>query len=334
MSWQDELRRLDAELAKGTISLHDHRRLRDELLAAASGRFEPAPVAAPRRRTGSPRPPEPEPRNASAALLASQRPTTATSPADERATERMPHPRITEAPTVVTQAIGPLPPLTPPPDSERVPPLPTVPVRPSERRRTWLFVAGAVVLTVVLIVIASVLLLNRDTPAPSTASPAPGPTVAAPTPLAQRLPALPGTANADSGTVPVADGPRRGLYPAEAAQEFARNGATEIEYRASTSGTRLYFLLAVPATSPAAARTVAGYMRDGALSTGFTPLPDDSSVVTGVQNGRTMNGTWYSSDNVAIIFWVSQPANARQATELKQALDQTRSALQQALPAR
>jgi len=333
MSWQEELRRLDAELANGTISLHDHRKLREELLAAASGRFEPAPVAAPLgQRPGTP---EPEPGNASAALLASQRPTTAPSPADERPTERMPHPLISEAPTVVTQAIGPLPTLTPPPSrASGVPPLPTVPVRNNRRKPTWLFVAGGILLSVVLIVVATVLLFNRGEPAPAPTAAAPAPVSSASVPLARRLPALPGTANPGSGTVPLADGPSRGLYPAEAAQEFARNGADQVEYRASSSGSQLYFLLAVQAGSGPGARAVADYMRNGALHSGFTPVPDDPSIVTGVQNGRRMDGTWYASGDVAIIFWVSQPAGTHQEAQLKQSLVATRSALQAALPPR
>ena len=47
MSWQEELRRLDAELAGGRITRHEHRKQRDELLAAASGGAAPSPVAAP-----------------------------------------------------------------------------------------------------------------------------------------------------------------------------------------------------------------------------------------------------------------------------------------------
>ncbi|HVW41583.1 MAG TPA: hypothetical protein VHC18_09555 [Amycolatopsis sp.] len=324
MSWQDELRRLDAELAKGTISLHDHRKLREELLAAAAGRFEPAA----RRRGKSAEWP--------AALLESERSTTAPSPADERATEQMPYPPISEAPTVVTRPVGPLPALTPPPDkAHRVPPLPTVPVRQSSQKRTWLFVTASVVLTLVLIIVASVILLNRDKPAPATALPAPTTGSSVPSvPLAQRLPTLPGTANADSGTVPVGDGPRRGLYPADAAQEFTQSGAGTVEYRASSAGTELYFLLAIQTGTADQARAVADFMRDGALKSGFTPLPDDVSIVTGVQNGRTMNGTWYSSDNVAIVLWVAQPVKTHKDAQLKQSLDQTRSVLQQALPAR
>ncbi|NIH86171.1 hypothetical protein [Amycolatopsis granulosa] len=53
MSWQDELRRLDADLANGTITQHEHRKMRDELLAAASGIGASAPVQ-PRWQSANP----------------------------------------------------------------------------------------------------------------------------------------------------------------------------------------------------------------------------------------------------------------------------------------
>ncbi|WP_326956390.1 hypothetical protein [Amycolatopsis sp. NBC_01286] len=52
MSWQEELRRLDAELAEGRIEPADHRKQRDELLAQASGSTVPSPVPSPLRRPG------------------------------------------------------------------------------------------------------------------------------------------------------------------------------------------------------------------------------------------------------------------------------------------
>ncbi|AUI62785.1 hypothetical protein [Amycolatopsis sp. BJA-103] len=52
MSWQDELRQLDVELAAGRIGHAEHRRKRDELLAEASGGTMPSPVPSPLRRPG------------------------------------------------------------------------------------------------------------------------------------------------------------------------------------------------------------------------------------------------------------------------------------------
>ncbi|WP_181776814.1 flagellar basal body-associated FliL family protein [Amycolatopsis pittospori] len=52
MSWQDELRQLDVELASGRIGHAEHRKKRDELLAEASGGTMPSPVPSPLRRPG------------------------------------------------------------------------------------------------------------------------------------------------------------------------------------------------------------------------------------------------------------------------------------------
>ncbi|RZQ62141.1 hypothetical protein [Amycolatopsis suaedae] len=62
MSWQEELRQLDAQLADGRLTPAEHRRQRDELLAEASGAGSPSPVAAPLRTSTPirrPRPAEP-----------------------------------------------------------------------------------------------------------------------------------------------------------------------------------------------------------------------------------------------------------------------------------
>ena len=52
MSWQDDLRRLDADLAAGRLEPAVHRKQRDELLAQASGSTVPSPVPSPLRRPG------------------------------------------------------------------------------------------------------------------------------------------------------------------------------------------------------------------------------------------------------------------------------------------
>ncbi len=54
MSWQEDLRRLDADLAAGRIEPGLHRKQRDELLAQASGSTVPSPVPSPLRRPGAP----------------------------------------------------------------------------------------------------------------------------------------------------------------------------------------------------------------------------------------------------------------------------------------
>jgi hypothetical protein len=155
MGWQEELRQLDVDLANGTIDHDRHRKLRDELLAGASGGSSPSPVASPLRRRGGqqpvwqstnpgsaeqrpaepkpprqqqptkpqPAPPAPpkQPKPVKPAPFETDRRTTAPSPADERPTDFLPYPKPNpprrETSTVVRPAVLPPP---PPPRPEPV----------------------------------------------------------------------------------------------------------------------------------------------------------------------------------------------------------------------
>ncbi|NKQ53396.1 hypothetical protein HFP15_10940 [Amycolatopsis sp. K13G38] len=344
MSWQDELRRLDAELAGGKISLHEHRKQRDELLAAASGGFAPSPVAAPLNPPPStPPPPEPprkreQEQSASAALLATTRPTTAPSPADERPTEKMPYPRIHEAPTVVTRAIGPLPGLTPPRRSE-VPPLPTVPVQRPRRKPTWLFLALGVVLVLAMIIGATVFLNARDdssATAPTPANVAPADALG----MAEaKLPTLPGAASPDNGTLELGKAVSLQLITQADADLMRTSGADKIVFRASAdpanspNGT---MTIVVPASAPATADQLAMGLRKELTGYGFTmsPLGQSESELAFVgsnPSGRVM-ALWYSSGSLAVGMGVSQPLTGDPA-ELRSRLDHVRAQVTAALPA-
>ncbi|WAL65509.1 hypothetical protein ORV05_32250 [Amycolatopsis cynarae] len=357
MSWQEELRRLDAELASGKISLRQHRKQREELLAAVSGGFRPAPSPAPAPPPAQQAPPEPaggtpawpqaEPLGTSAArLLASDVPTTAPSPADERATESMRYPSLDDTPTVITNPARPgmpLPGLTPAPRPQgHVPPLPTATIRPSRRRPTWLFISLGLFLVLAMIVAATWFLgargtsqnsqnpANTSVPVTSTAG-TPTPAV----PLENRMPTLPGTQDVNNSTVSVAKGVELGLYPAQAADTFTRNGVQQVVYRGSSQGDDNYFVLAIQAGDPAKAKAIVDYMYNGALTGGFTAVtsaPSTAPVANGIKGTRAMRGTWYASGDTAVVVWVSQPRGLA-ASRLSQHLDSTVTALRQVLPA-
>jgi hypothetical protein len=89
MSWQEDLRRLDADLAAGRIEPAAHRKQRDELLAAASGVTVPSPVPSPLRR-----PADHSWRSANPAFgrLAEPTPTPAPNPAPNPAPRPVPKP--------------------------------------------------------------------------------------------------------------------------------------------------------------------------------------------------------------------------------------------------
>ncbi|HJQ46019.1 MAG TPA: hypothetical protein VJ870_06810 [Amycolatopsis sp.] len=343
MSWQDELRRLDAALAEGRITLHEHRRQREELLAAASGGLTPSPVAAPLAGPQSVNPahrppPQPEPKpSASAALLASDRPTSAPSPADQRATERMPYPPITETPTVVTRAIGPLPGLVPP-RRPTVPPLPTVPVRKPAKKPTWLFVTVGVVLVLAMIIAATVLLKASDdttgTAAPAQVAPADALEMAA-----AKVPTLPGAANPGNATMPLDQAVGLQLISQADANLMKSAGASQVIFRGSNDPANSPngdMLLVVPASSKAAADQLTVGMRKELTAGGFTmsalgQAQSDLAFTASSPAGRVM-ALWYASGTLAVGMGVSQPLTGDPA-QLRTRLDQIRKQVTSAFPA-
>ncbi|AXB45974.1 hypothetical protein [Amycolatopsis albispora] len=399
MGWQEELRLLDAKLADGSLTPAQHRKMRDELLAAASGGGSTSPVAAPRRETdpamqetavlpripvaGQPMPagqvkpppnavgearPAPkvvesrptlplgnpdhkQPPNA-AALLAGDRPTTAPSPADQRATESMAVPprglsrgRSVLSPVAAHQPTRPYateaqrswtdPP--PPPDYAQDD------HSPRRTGSTWLFLALGVLLAGGLLA-GGVWLLSKDEPAASTAAPPPSapaqsseqlPPPPANLPLEQRLPELPGTQNANNSTMPVDRGTELKLYAPETANMFKQNGASEVVYRSSSDGTDGYLVMVVPAGSPEGAKNIADELRKAAADTGFTQLnlgmPPGKSALAGSNTVGRMNATWYTSDNLAVAVWVSQGFDKQQFA-LGERLKGTLAKVEAALP--
>ncbi|SFP88829.1 hypothetical protein SAMN05421810_103753 [Amycolatopsis arida] len=347
MGWQEELRRLDAELAEGSITHEQHRRLRDELLAAASGGGTASPVAQPLHRINfdgpwrstnpglAPQPTqEPPPvESTSAALLASGRPTTAPSPADDRPTEILRYPRPFPPPAAARPPLGPPPPGFHHPAGPRPYPAPGGPPSPQNRTKpTWLFLALGVLLVLALVVGATWWLSN-GTNAPDGGGPGEAQAAAPKRPdLESRLPALPGAADANSSIMSVEKGAELDLYPIQAVPVFQQHGATEVAYRgAHDSEDHGYFVLAMPTSSPADARQVVDYLFRGALSGGFT-AEADGATVTGTKRDRRMRGTWYASGAVAVTIWVSQPSTEDE-TVLRERFDNTVTALRNALPA-
>ncbi|GAA4543246.1 hypothetical protein [Amycolatopsis samaneae] len=387
MSWQDELRRLDAEVAAGRLNPAEHRRLRDDLLAEASGRTVPSPVASPLRHPAGntwhstnpaatppearPWPPPPQqptipqapvppphsppvPSQQDAVTLPAQpvppapaagphgtafftdRPTTAPSPADLNPTDAL----HTGTPAPAGQSTARFPYAAPERgegnrwDEEMA----TAPRR-SRRLPTWLFLAGGVLLVLVLI-IGGTWWLGSD----RAKSPQPGETATSAsqpsqpqrltgTMIEERLPQLPGQPYPNNSILSLAKGVDLNLYPRASSELFAQHGATEVVYRGSLAEGTGYLVLAVPTNSGEDARAVTDTLRQGALASGFTALKPDKSTVTGKVGELMANASWYASDNVAVIVWISAPLGADKSALEKQ-LDQTLSSLRQKLPAR
>jgi hypothetical protein len=368
MSWQEELRRLDSELAAGTITSSEHRRRREDILAEVSG----APLAALARPAAStvsttpagpspttsegststapasadtPEKPSEEPAEkpsdepsdetaeatadttsdggtwqaanpahtrpesdndrpstpSAAALLSTTRPTTAPSPADERPTELLR--RIDFS--------------TPPPG------VPTADDESTDQRGrrtglTWVAISGAVFLALGAVIGGAWWLgQDRSEPPPSgdggSHIAAPGSTDDAPADepaLEDRVPALPGVPSPNDSTLAVDKGVELGLYPEQSAAILTDHGVNEVVHRASTDGDANYFLLVIPTPDAEQASSLASELRAMTVTAGFTDVEDIDGGLTGELGDRTLRGTWYASDSVAVNLWVSQPTPA------------------------
>ncbi|GAB3503628.1 hypothetical protein [Amycolatopsis cihanbeyliensis] len=346
MSWQEELRRLDGDLAEGRLDIAQHRKLRDELLAAVSGGIAPSPFPSPVRQedtayrqqaTPTPdpvpqesapgtRPERPARPPSAAALLGSDVSHTAPSPADERPTEWMTVPPGLRRPG--RPRSGSAPDTGPATPAGSVPTHPPAPHRPPEPRPSravpiWLLITLATFLVLAGLV-GGVWWLGTDPAddAGSQAAPSAGPsttpsatpsTTGAPAntpPLAQRLPELPGVPNENNSTMSVDKAVQLGVLSPRMGTICAEAGATEVIYRSSAAGTDGYLLLVVPTGSAAEAATVTDALRASARTIGFTAVDpgrtDGRQTLTGSNETGRMAATWYTSGQHSVAIWVSQ----------------------------
>ncbi|WP_199430729.1 hypothetical protein [Qaidamihabitans albus] len=341
MTWQAELRRLDAELAAGRITHDQHRRQREEILAVESGfpaqrpaagwqTANPAASQSSQSSQEPPAPPAPHP------LLANGWPTTAPSPADERPTDSMPYPNVPPpAPAELTTPIARVPasPARPP----AAPPVPAPPPEPVNRGRklTWLFLALGVLLVLVLIV-GGAWWLGRgtDTSAGSaggTATTAPSAPPASEVALEHRLPALPGEQSTNNSTMSVDKGVEFGLYSAQAATFLAERGVGEVITRGSQDGSTNYLVMILPAASAGEAREVVEHLYQTTLSGGFTAVDAPLRTATGVSGDNRVTGAWYTSGEYAVALLLSQAPDLPEHT-LTERLDQVVDSLRAVLP--
>lgn len=238
MSWQERLRRLDVDLAAGKLSGRQYAIIRDSLLAEAA---EIAALNAELRRPARARA-KARPAGGARALLHTDRPTTAPSPADQEPTESIPACDLTlpmtpvEPPTVII----PRPPAAEPPARSSLP---------------------LVALTVIalLLIGAGVWLLASpsDTGSPEAATRQSAPAEPTPTTLADRLPPLPGVIDDRSGVHEIDAALKRDLIGRDDAAVLKKHHARDLWWHGSIRRGTSYVLLVAENDTADDARAIA-----------------------------------------------------------------------------
>ncbi|NIJ14500.1 hypothetical protein FHU38_004901 [Saccharomonospora amisosensis] len=336
MGWQEELRRLDAELAQGGITVEQHRKQREEVLAEASGIPEPskAGTAAATEHTQAERKP------GSSALLETDVPTTAPSPADQRATDSMPYPKAAPpTPAELTMPITKVP--TAPAASVKQQAQRALPSPPPQRaggRRTWLLIGFAAFISLAVVIGGAWWFgVVGQEPTRGHAVAGSGPDQPRPS-LEDRLPTLPGRPSPQNSTMSVGRGVELGLYPAAQADAMRRSGAEEVVYRSSAEGPDLtdgYTVLVVPTPSARQAGELADALTLSVTAEGFeaSPLSEEPevTVLSRADSASRVNVVWYVSGDSAVGVGVSQSADSPDS-ELRQRLRDTLTVVERALP--
>ncbi|SFW52037.1 hypothetical protein [Amycolatopsis australiensis] len=368
MSWQEDLRQLDADLAAGRIEPAAHRKQRDELLAQASGSTVPSPVPSPLRRPATAwqsKNPAAQPEAAPAQRLDTpsnppgyqppirppvrQTPpvppwqrtginvppvadhlTTAPSPADITPTRYL----TVEGAVPDRPQVSRFPPPYPP-GAAPAPPAPDEPGKhrsdePGARRPTWLFLALGVLLVLAMIVGVTAWIGSGSDPAPEANAPSSASDSTRTPPLDDRVPQMPGKQNPNNSTMSVAKGLELGLYPASTADLLNANGATKVIYRGAADGDVSYLVLVVPTSSPGNAQTVVEKLYQDALTGGFRSVQSPLRTVSGRDGATFLNTTWYGSGSNVVSIGIAEPyrGQAGLSSELDKAVD----ALEAVLP--
>ncbi len=368
MSWQEELRRLDAELAAGTISSGEHRRRREDILAEVSGAplvsFSASPTApgepaSPTEDTGQKRAERPEeapggpatnaagdsgwqttnPAQATAEPTSTASPTPPPSPrpAPVNAAALLSTTRPTTAPSPADERPTELIHFShfsqPPPSND--PPVPSESDRPRRAGLTWVAISGAVFLALGA-VIGGVWWLGQDRsepPPPAAGASADAGVTPTGAQLADRLPTLPGEQSPNNSTMSVGRGAELGLYSEEAAEFLTTHGVTEVIARGSLNGSTDYLLLVLRTGSPAQAQEVTEYLYRVTLPEKVGHSEGPPRTASGVAGQRQVNGAWYASGENAVVLMVTQPTGGDQEV-LADRLRRTLDSLKELLPVR
>lgn len=316
MTWQDELRRLDDELADGMISDAEYRRRSEDLIATASA--VPAkplthrPVSQRQATEGHytdqeaakadspPRPEPPEPRREVPRTPQPRRPepTRAPEPAREPATAVPPSPEVTLPPHAAAQ-----------PAHESL--LDDAFTRsPPSRRTRHTLVLGAGALTVI-VAAAAVWFFAFRQPTPDAAAPTTGParpTAAVPIPngLAARMNHLPGRRVSSRDTIDVGRLDGLGICSGRATKALRNQGVSRALYLTSLDGAKSFSVTVVPHRSAASAHrtsrdVLATQHRLRLADSDRMGLPPSVSVLARAGTGGTRLRAVYTSGTASVV---------------------------------
>lgn len=358
MTWQEDLRQLDARLANGDIGAADYRRTRDEILAEASSGNQANGTESPKDGLWT-----------SANPSAQDEKTTETpAPGETTVVVRVDTPDEEKTQVVTadqleqsTRPVGPPGPPPPPPPQQQWPaPMPgQFQQRPTPIQGQEVFAQASsgssakwlrwVVPVVILALVAAGLwwFVFRDDSTPSEADNPPpsstsqteepeAPAVPSIDEVAGSVPTLPGEPKADNGPMTTAEALQLGLLNEAYATLLEDNGATEIVYQKSTQDRLGYQVAAAPVEQPGDAAQLTELMTVYLDEAGFTPAEPAESVGLPVitrtdQFFRTFVVT-YASGGVWVQLNVSGPPDGDEAA-LRAEFETVLTALTERLPA-
>lgn len=338
MTWQEELRALDAQLAEKQITSSEYRRRRDNLLAAASGGFPPVGQVAPQR----PAPP---------AMPPSQHPVPPAPPVPQspQAPPAMPAPQhspvqpvVQEPPVSAAETTVVTPPWSPvtelpayqPLDGQQAPAPQYVSRPPMDEE---IFNArmtrkkSRAALLVVVVVVALLLLAggwwfgvrpNMQPTASGGATTTSAPSSTQPT-GPQRLsnadlPLLPGATSAKSGDYTVQQAQDKGVFDKGTATLLGGEGIDQVAYRNASDGNLIYDVYAFNTDSAQQADKVvkdltAQLRKNGMAAANSADNPPSASTLKLINATLSQYSVLYPSGDSAVLASVTKGGKADEA---------------------
>ena len=353
MTWQEDLRQLDARLANGDIGAADYRRTRDEILAEASSGNQANGTESPKDGLWT-----------SANPSAQDEKTTETpAPGETTVVVRVDAPDEEKTQIVTadqleqpTRPVGPAGP-PPPPQSWPAPIPGQFQQRPAPIQGQEVFASSGgsgkwlrwvIPLVIVALVAAGLwwFVFRDDSTQPQAENPPPSSTSQTEEPeapavpsiddVAGSVPALPGEPKADNGPMTTAEALQLGLLNEAYATLLQDNGASELVYQKSTQDRLGYQVAAAPVEQPGDAAQLTELMTAYLEEAGFAAADPAESmglpVITRTdQFFRTFVVT-YASGGVWVQLNVSGPPDGDQAA-LRTEFETVLTALTERLPA-